>query len=262
MLNFNDKKGFICDMDGVIYHGNKILPGVPEFIDWLQRTGKEYLFLTNNSGCTPLELKQKLARMGLDVPEARFYTSALATAAFIRDQSPGCSAYVIGEAGLLNALYDAGITMNDVNPDYGRDEMPIYGTRIPEASVDAMTTEEIAAVMKLCYENNIPVTTRGAGTGLVGGCVPVMGGVVIATTKMNKILGYDLDNYTVTVQPGVLLQQLAEDALSHECLYPPDPGEKLEVRGHAGLCEGHDRGPAHRRDHPLRLLRLQDQLRL
>ena len=109
---------------------------------------------------------------------------------------------------------------DDVNPDYGRDEMPIYGTRVPEASVDALTTEEIAAVMKLCYENNIPVTTRGAGTGLVGGCVPVMGGVVIATTKMNKILGYDLDNYTVTVQPGVLLQQLAEDALAHECLYP------------------------------------------
>ena len=147
---------------------------------------------------------------------------------------------------------------DDVNPDYGRDEMPIYGTRVPEASVDALTTEEIAAVMKLCYENNIPVTTRGAGTGLVGGCVPVMGGVVIATTKMNKILGYDLDNYTVTVQPGVLLQQLAEDALSHEC----QRHAWREVRGHAGLCEGHDRGPAHRRDHPLRLLCLKDQLRL
>ena len=117
-INFNEKKGFICDMDGVIYHGNRILPGVAEFIQWLHEEDKEYLFLTNNSGCTPLELKQKLARMGLDVPEARFYTSALATAAFIRDQSPGCSAYVIGEAGLLNALYDAGITMNDVNPDY------------------------------------------------------------------------------------------------------------------------------------------------
>ena len=117
-INFNEKKGFICDMDGVIYHGNRILPGVAEFIQWLHEENKEYLFLTNNSGCTPLELKQKLARMGLDVPEARFYTSALATAAFIRDQSPGCSAYVIGEAGLLNALYDAGITMNDVNPDY------------------------------------------------------------------------------------------------------------------------------------------------
>lgn len=118
MMNFNEKKGFICDMDGVIYHGNKILPGVTDFINWLQRTGKEFLFLTNNSGSTPKELQQKLARMGLDVPEKHFYTSALATAAFLKEQSPGCSVYAIGEAGLFNALYDAGITMNDVNPDY------------------------------------------------------------------------------------------------------------------------------------------------
>lgn len=117
-LNFKDKKGFICDMDGVIYHGNRVLPGVPEFIRWLHDENKEYLFLTNNSGYTPRELCQKLARMGLDVPQEHFYTSALATAAFLREQAPGCSAFVIGEAGLLNALYDAGITMNDVNPDY------------------------------------------------------------------------------------------------------------------------------------------------
>lgn len=118
MINFNEKKGFICDMDGVIYHGNKILPGVVEFIEWLQRKGKEFLFLTNNSGSTRQELRQKLARMGLDVEERNFYTSALATAAFLKEQSPGCSVYAIGEAGLFNALYDAGITMNDVNPDY------------------------------------------------------------------------------------------------------------------------------------------------
>ena len=118
MIDFNEKKGFICDMDGVIYHGNQILPGVAEFIDWLHRENKEYLFLTNNSGYTPRELQQKLARMGLDVPEEHFYTSALATAAFLKKQAPGCSVYAIGEAGLLNALYDAGITMNDVNPDY------------------------------------------------------------------------------------------------------------------------------------------------
>ena len=74
--------------------------------------------LTNNSGYTPRELNQKLARMGLDVPEEHFYTSALATAAFLKEQAAGCSAFVIGEAGLLNALYDVGITMNDVNPDY------------------------------------------------------------------------------------------------------------------------------------------------
>lgn len=118
MIDFNSKKGFICDMDGVIYHGNRVLPGAVEFIDWLQQDHKEYLFLTNNSGSTPRELHQKLARMGLDVPEEHFYTSALATAAFLKEQAPGCSVYAIGEAGLLNALYDAGITMNDINPDY------------------------------------------------------------------------------------------------------------------------------------------------
>lgn len=118
MIDFNLKKGFICDMDGVIYQGNIILPGVREFIEWLQKTNKGYLFLTNNSGSTPVELHNKLERMGLDVPAEHFYTSALATARFLKHQSPGCTAYVIGEAGLLNALYDVGITMNDVNPDY------------------------------------------------------------------------------------------------------------------------------------------------
>ena len=117
-IDFTAIKGFICDMDGVIYHGNQILPGVREFIQWLQEEHMEYLFLTNNSGYTRRELNQKLARMGLDVPEEHFYTSALATAAFLKQQAPGCSVFAIGEAGLLNALYDAGVTMNDVNPDY------------------------------------------------------------------------------------------------------------------------------------------------
>lgn len=117
-IDFNAKNGFICDMDGVLYHGNLILPGVAEFINWLNKEDKEYLFLTNNSGFTPRELQQRLARMGLDVPERHFYTSALATAEFLKEQSPGCSVYVLGEAGLTNALYEAGCTMNDVNPDY------------------------------------------------------------------------------------------------------------------------------------------------
>ena len=117
-IDFNAIKGFICDMDGVIYHGNHNLPGVREFIMFMQDEKKEYLFLTNNSGYTPRELNQKLARMGLDVSEEHFYTSALATAAFLKQQAPGCSVFAIGEAGLLNALYDAGMTMNDVNPDF------------------------------------------------------------------------------------------------------------------------------------------------
>ncbi len=113
-----DKKGFICDMDGVIYHGNRLLPGVPEFVDWLQRENKSFLFLTNSSERSPLELQQKLARMGLEIGEEHFYTSALATAKFIASQKPHASAYVIGAPGLVGALYEAGIVMNDVDPDY------------------------------------------------------------------------------------------------------------------------------------------------
>lgn len=118
LTELRNKNGYICDMDGVIYHGNRLLPGVKEFVDWLYKEGKRFLFLTNSSERSPKELQQKLSRLGLDVDESHFYTSALATAKFIHSQAPGCSAYVIGAPGLVNALYNAGITMNDVNPDY------------------------------------------------------------------------------------------------------------------------------------------------
>ena len=118
MDNLRSKKGFICDMDGVIYHGERLLPGVKEFVDWLYREDKKFLFLTNASGKTPKELQSKLARMGLEVDESHFYTSALATANFIRSQAPNSSAYVIGAPGLFNALYEAGITTNGVDPNY------------------------------------------------------------------------------------------------------------------------------------------------
>lgn len=112
------KRGYICDMDGVIYHGNRLLSGVKEFVDWLYKENKSFLFLTNSSERSPKELQQKMARMGLEVDESHFYTSALATAKFVQSQAPNCSAYVIGAPGLINALYDVGITINDVNPDY------------------------------------------------------------------------------------------------------------------------------------------------
>lgn len=112
------KKGYICDMDGVIYHGELLLPGVKEFVEWLYQEEKKFLFLTNSSIRTPKELQQRLGRMGLEVDESHFYTSALATARFIATQNPGCSAYIIGEPGLFNALHDEGITVNDIDPDY------------------------------------------------------------------------------------------------------------------------------------------------
>lgn len=112
------KKGFICDMDGVIYHGNKLLPGVKEFVEWLKTEEKSFVFLTNSSERTPKELQEKLSRLGIEVDQSHFYTSALATAAFLDSQHPKGSAYIIGDAGLINALYNVGYTMNNVNPDY------------------------------------------------------------------------------------------------------------------------------------------------
>lgn len=112
------KTGFIIDMDGVIYHGNRLLPGVPEFLTWLEESGKKYLFLTNASERTPRELHEKLKRLGITVGEQHFYTSALATAGFLSSQKPNGSAFVIGDAGLINALYSVGYTINNINPDY------------------------------------------------------------------------------------------------------------------------------------------------
>jgi len=118
MKSILNKKGFICDMDGVIYHGDRILDGVQEFVEWLQKNHKKFVFLTNSPERTPHELSMKLERMGLSVSPDHFYTSAMATAAFLSSQNPGCTAYVIGEAALTKALYDQHIYMNDVNPDY------------------------------------------------------------------------------------------------------------------------------------------------
>ena len=118
-----------------------------------------------------------------------------------------------------------------VREEYSHDEMPIYGRCLPEAVCLAESTEEVSAILKICHEENVPVTVRGAGTGLVGGCVPIAGGIVLSTMRMNKILSYDMNNLVVHTQPGVRLCDLAADALAHGLMYPPDPGEKTATVG-------------------------------
>jgi NagD protein len=112
------KNGFICDMDGVIYHGQKLLPGAKEFVDWLFKENKKFLFLTNNSKRTPLELEQKLERMGIKIGAEHFMTSALATADFLSSQNPRGRAYVIGDNGLYQALSEVGFSFDTSSPDY------------------------------------------------------------------------------------------------------------------------------------------------
>ena len=127
--------------------------------------------------------------------------------------------------GSADVLYGGAI-----NPDYAHDELGGI-EKMPEALVRVHTTEEVSAVMKLAWERSIPVTVRGSGTGLVGAAVPIEGGILLETTKMNKILSLDKNTLTVTVQPGVLLMELAAFAEENDFLYPPDPGEKSATIG-------------------------------
>ena len=118
-----------------------------------------------------------------------------------------------------------------VSADYSHDEMPIYGKAFPEAVCEVESTEEVSEIMKICNANCIPVTPRGAGTGLVGGAVPIAGGVVVCMARMNNIISYDMNNLVVHTQVGVLLKDLAADAEEHDLMYPPDPGEKTATLG-------------------------------
>ena len=132
---------------------------------------------------------------------------------------------------LRRVLGEALVFGEAVKEDFSHDKMPIYDKFAPEAVCFPSSTGEVAEVMRICCEECVPVTVRGAGTGLVGGCVPLCGGLVLSTERMNSILAYDMNNLTVTIQPGVLLRDLAADALAHGLMYPPDPGEKTSTVG-------------------------------
>lgn len=192
MVDIERVSGFICDMDGVVYHGNRLLPGAKRFVEWLEEKGKRYLFLTNSSERSPKELRQKLNRLGVTVGEEHFYTSALATAGFLAGQIQGHDAsndakyprddgheesrvdertgsvYVIGEAGLIHALYDAGFSMNDVNPDY----VVVGETR-------SYSYEKIEKAVRLVLGGAKLIGTNPDLTGpMEGGIVPACGALI------------------------------------------------------------------------------------
>ncbi len=111
-------KAWLSDMDGVLVHEGIAVPGAAEFVRALREAERPFLVLTNNSIFTPRDLRARLASSGIDLPEEAIWTSALATAQFLVDQMPSGSAYVIGEAGLTTALYEAGYTLTAAEPDF------------------------------------------------------------------------------------------------------------------------------------------------
>ena len=109
---------WLTDMDGVLVHEDAALPGAADFIAALQQYGRPFLVLTNNSIFTPRDLRARLARSGIDIPEDAIWTSALATARFLAEQAPGSAAYVIGEAGLTSAMHEEGFILADSDVEF------------------------------------------------------------------------------------------------------------------------------------------------
>jgi len=112
------KKNFLIDMDGVLVHGSKLIPGADTFIQGLIADKRKFAILTNNSKYTTRDLAHRLKQSGLEIDEQNIFTSAIATAEFLHNQRPNGTAFVIGEVGLTEAIHSKGYIQTSVNPDF------------------------------------------------------------------------------------------------------------------------------------------------
>jgi NagD protein len=173
-------ENYLMDMDGVLVHEERLIPGADQFIKRLQETGHRFLVLTNNSIYTPRDLAARLALTGLEVPEEAIWTSALATARFLDTQRPNGSAYVLGEAGLTTALHQVGYVLTERAPDY----VVIGETR--EYSQQAITRaiRLIAAGARFIATNPDPTGPSPAGP------QPATGAVAALISKATGVRPY------------------------------------------------------------------------
>ncbi|WEO77027.1 HAD-IIA family hydrolase [Cryobacterium sp. SO2] len=171
---------WLTDMDGVLVHENQALPGAAELLQQWTDAGTPFLVLTNNSIFTPRDLSARLRSSGLNVPEERIWTSALATADFLKQQSPGGTAFVIGEVGLTTALHEAGFIMTETNPDY----VVVGETR--NYSFEAITK----AIRLLLKGARFIVTNPDATGPSAEGPMPATGAIAALITKATGMEPY------------------------------------------------------------------------
>lgn len=224
MDKIHNKKAFICDMDGVLYHGNQLLPGSLEFVEWLNTEDKRYVFLTNSSERSPRELQQKLRRLGVEVDADHFYTSALATASFLASQCPGGSAYVIGETGLAKALYDAGFSMNDMNPDY----VVVGDTNSYSFEKIALAVHLVRSGAKLIGTN--PDITGPSERGIIPATKALIAPIELATRKQAYFIG----------KPNPLMMRHGLKMLGTKIEETAIIGDRMDTDIVAGLESGMD----------------------
>jgi NagD protein len=171
---------WLTDMDGVLVHENRALPGAADLLAQWTHAGTPFLVLTNNSIFTPRDLSARLRDSGLIVPEERIWTSALATADFLNSQIPGGSAYVIGEAGLTTALHETGFILTDTSPDY----VVVGETR-------AYSFEAITKAIRLIIGGARFIATNPDATGpSADGPLPATGAIAALITKATGMEPY------------------------------------------------------------------------
>jgi NagD protein len=212
----------MTDMDGVLVHEGRMIPGADAFVNRLREAGRPFLVLTNNSIYTPRDLQFRLRSSGIDVPEEAIWTSALATAAFLADQRPGGSAYVIGEAGLTTALHDVGYVLTDNAPDY----VVLGETRT--YSFTAVTT-----AIRLILGGARFVATNPDSTGpSAEGVLPATGAVAALMTRATGV-----DPYFVG-KPNPLMMRAALNRLQAHSESTVMIGDRMDTDVVAGLEAG------------------------
>jgi len=210
------------DMDGVLVHEEQAIPGANDFLARLRELGLPFLVLTNNSIYTRRDLSARLRASGLDVPEESIFTSALATARFLDEQRPGGTAFVIGEAGLTTALYEAGYTLTERDPDY----VVLGETR-------TYSFERIAHAIRLIVSGARFIATNPDPTGPTpDGPLPATGSVAALISRASGV-----DPYFVG-KPNPLMMRSALNALDAHSESTAMIGDRMDTDVVSGLEAG------------------------
>jgi NagD protein len=213
---------WLMDMDGVLVREEEAIPGADEFITRLRELGTPFLLLTNNSIYTQRDLAARLRNSGIDVPEERIWTSALATARFLEDQRPGGSAFVIGEAGLTTALHNAGYTLTDRSPEY----VVLGETR-------TYSFERITQAIRLIEGGARFIATNPDATGpTLDGPLPATGSVAALISRATGV-----DPYFVG-KPNPLMMRSALNAIDAHSETAAMIGDRMDTDIVSGLEAG------------------------
>ena len=212
------------DMDGVLVHEEQAIPGADRFLANLRKREAPFLVLTNNSIYTRRDLAARLRTSGLEVPEERIWTSALATAAFLEDQRPGGSAFVIGEAGLTTALHDSGYTLTERDPDY----VVLGETR-------TYSFERITLAIRLIADGARFIATNPDATGpSPDGPLPATGSVAALISRATGVEPYYVG------KPNPLMMRSALNAIDAHSETTAMIGDRMDTDIVAGLEAGLD----------------------